>query len=143
MVRRLANEFSATRLSPDEWMADLGVDLFDEEFRDRLEQLFWHLAQTLLQRGQDVILESGFWLRSDRDQKRLGAHALGVGVELHYLDVPIDELCRRLEARNVEGPWGAVPITGAQLERWATFFETPDQAEIDLFDDPLLRVPEF
>lgn len=61
-------------------------------------------------------------------------------MELHYLDVPIDELCRRLEARDVEGPWGALPITKAQLEHWATFFQPPDQAEIDLFDDPL---PKF
>lgn len=54
-------------------MAHLGVDLFNEEFRDRLEQLFWDLAQTLLRRGRNVIPESGFWLRSDRDEKRLGA----------------------------------------------------------------------
>jgi hypothetical protein len=62
--RRVAEEIPAVRLCGDEWMARLGVDWLDEETRDRLEQLFWELAQNLLRHGQTVILESGFWLRS-------------------------------------------------------------------------------
>lgn len=48
LARRLANEIPAVRLCPDEWMAALGVDLYDEAVRDRLEVLFWQLAQDLL-----------------------------------------------------------------------------------------------
>lgn len=135
LARRLADEISVVRLSPDEWMADLGIDLFDEETRDRLEKQFWRLAQDLLRLGQSVILESGFWLRSDRDEKRLGARALGANVELRYLDAPIDELVSRLEGRNGHG---TVPITREQLEGYSKFFEAPDQAEQDLFDEPLI-----
>lgn len=117
-------------------MASLGFDLYDETARDRIEVVFWRLAQDLLRLGQSCILELGFWLRSDRDEKRLGARALAVGVELHYLDVPIDERWRRIEARNAEGDWGVVPITRAQLEHYEGFFEIPERAEIDLFDEP-------
>jgi predicted kinase len=130
--RRVAEEIPAVRLCGDEWIARLGVDWLDEETRDRLEQLFWNLAQDLLRHGQTVILESGFWLRSDRDEKRLGARALGAAVELHYLGAPIDELCRRLAARVS----GSVPISREQLEHWSTFFEAPDRAGLDLFDGP-------
>jgi predicted kinase len=98
----------ALRLTGDEWMVQLGFDLYDEAARDRIEVLFWQLAQQLLVLGQSVILESGFWLRSDRDEKRLGGRALGASVELHYLDVPIGERWRRIETRNAEGIWGAV-----------------------------------
>ena len=38
-----------SNLSCDEWMARLGIDLFDEEARDRVEMLFWDLAQDLQQ----------------------------------------------------------------------------------------------
>src|SRR5215813_1637700 len=76
MAKRLADEVPAVRLCPDEWMTGLGIDLFDTATRVRLERLFWQLAQNLLRLGQSVILESGFWLRSDRDEKRLGARAL-------------------------------------------------------------------
>lgn len=73
LAKRLAGELPAVRLCPDEWMADLGVDLFDEATRDRLERRFWSHAQDLLRLGQTVILEFGFWSRTERDEKRLGA----------------------------------------------------------------------
>lgn len=110
-------------------LADLGVDLFDEGTRDRLERRFWAHAQELLRLGQAVILEFGFWGRSEREEKRLGARALGVPVELHHLSASIDELCRRLEARNAAGGSGTVPITRELLEDYAKLFEAPGDEE--------------
>lgn len=141
LARRLAEEIPAVRLCPDEWLAQLGIDLLDEETRDRLEKVFWRHAQDLLRLGQSVILESGFWLRSDRDEKRLGARALGAVVELRYLEVPIDELCRRLEARNGSGRRDTVPITREMLAEYSGSFEAPDRAEADLFDPPRPEEP--
>ncbi len=51
LARRLADEIPAVRLCEDEWMIHLGLDLFDEAARDRLEELFWQLAQSLLRSG--------------------------------------------------------------------------------------------
>jgi predicted kinase len=123
-------------------MADLGIDLYDDATRDRIEKRFWQLAQELLRLGQNVILESGFWLRSDRDEKRLGARALGAAVELHYLDVPLEERWRRIERRNGGGGWGSVPITRNQLASWDVFFEVPERDELDLFDEPAIAAVE-
>jgi predicted kinase len=86
----------------DTWMLELGIDLHDEAVRARLEVLFWGLSQRILSLGQRVILESGFWLREDRDEKRLGARALSAGVELHDLDVPFQERWNRASRRNRE-----------------------------------------
>lgn len=127
----------AVRLCPDEWMADLGVDLFDEGTRDRLEGRFWGHAQELLRLGQTVILEFGFWARSERDEKRLGARALGIPVELHYLSASVDELRRRLEARNAAGECATAPITRQMLEEYVKLFEAPCEDELGLFDEPL------
>ena len=138
LARRLAQEVPAVRFGADEWMARLGVDLHDEKIRDRLEQLFWQLAQELLQLGTSVILEFGLWVRAERDEKRLGARALGVGVELYYLDVPTEELWRRIERRNSERSFGSVPITHEQFERYCSLFQAPDRTEMDLFDDPAI-----
>ncbi|NUW33299.1 ATP-binding protein [Nonomuraea sp. SMC257] len=80
-ARRWAREIPAVRLCPDEWMADLGIDMFDDPTRDRLERRFWEHAQDLLRLGQSVILEFGFWGRAERDEKRSGARALGLPVE--------------------------------------------------------------
>jgi predicted kinase len=134
LARRFEVEVPAIRLSGDEWMVALGFDIQDEQARDHIEALFWKLAQRLLALGQSVILESGFWSRSDRDEKRLGARALGVDVELHYLEVPLEERWRRIEACNDDPMWSGAPISRDQLEAWDRYFEVPDSDEIDLFD---------
>jgi predicted kinase len=134
LAKTLAPEVPAVRLCPDEWKHDLGIDYYDEPRRVRLEERLWRLGQELLTLGQSVIVENGFWAREERDELRLGARALGVGAELHYLEAPVDELWRRLELRNEQARPGAAPIKREDLERWAQQFEAPDAAELALFD---------
>jgi predicted kinase len=134
LAKRLAADVPAVRLCPDEWKHALGIDYYDEAMRRRLEEQLWRLTRTLLGLGQSVILENGFWAREERDELRSQGRALGVAVELHYLQAPVDELWRRLEVRNELAEPGTVPIARDDLERWATQFEAPDQAERSLFD---------
>ncbi len=131
---QLASTIAAVRFSPDEWKHDLGIDYYDEDARVRLEERLWRLGQELLQLGQSVIFENGFWTREERDELRLAARALGVAVELHYLGAPVDELWRRLEVRNAQARPGTAPISREDLERWALQLEPPGTAELALFD---------
>ena len=136
LAKQLALERRAVRLCPDEWKHDLGIDYYDEQGRVRLEERLWGLGQELLRLGQSVILENGFWAREERDELRRGARNLGVAVEMHYLEAPIEELWRRLEIRNQEGRPGTAPIKREDLEKWSQDFEAPDAAEFALFDAP-------
>lgn len=136
LARELAAKIPAVRLDKDEWATQLGADLWDDEFRVRLERQLWVLSLDLLSRGQSVILEWGHWARAERDEKRVGARALGVGVELHYLDVPLEELIARAARRNVS-EWTASPMTRAHFETWASMFQPPDESETFLFDEPI------
>jgi predicted kinase len=140
LARQLAPKVPAIRLNKDGWVTQLGHDVWDDEFRVRLEQQLWALTQDLLAQGQSVILEWGHWARVERDEKRRGARVLGVGVELHYLDVPLDELIVRAEHRNTSGEWMASPITPAHFEEWVTIFQAPDEDELRLFDRPVDEV---
>ena len=45
---QLAPKIPAIRLDKDEWTTQLGVDVWDEEFRVRLEYQLWVLSQDLL-----------------------------------------------------------------------------------------------
>ena len=136
LARRLAPKIPAIRLDKDQWTTDLGHDVWDDEFRVRLERQLWALTQELLVQGQSVILEWGHWARAERDEKRLAARALGVAVELHYLDAPLEDLIERAQRRNASGEWSASPMTGAHFEKWATIFQPPDEHELLLFDEP-------
>jgi len=136
LAKELAPNVPAVRLSPDEWKHDLGIDYYDEQGRVRLEDRLWRLGQELLTLGQSVILENGFWAREERDELRLTARTLGVGVELHYLEATLEELWRRIQLRNDEARPGVVPISREDLAKWALRFEPPDAAERALFDEP-------
>lgn len=120
--RELAGEMPAVRLCPDEWKATLGIDFYDEVARVRLEGRLIELAWELLALGQDVIQEFGFWGRSERDALRNRAREENIRVELYVLDVSIEELVRRLTARNANAEHGAVPIEPKKLEEYAHIF---------------------
>jgi len=135
VARSLATELGAVRLCPDEWLTELGFDVFDESARDRVERRLWAHAEDLLAMQAVVILENGFWSRAERDEKRLRARALGAAIELRYLAVPSEELHRRVASRNHEP--GAAIISAETLEEHAAAFEAPTQAELGLFDPPL------
>jgi predicted kinase len=134
VARRLACEIPAVRLCTDDWQAALGVSHSDERFHDLLEDQLWVLGQELIRLGQSVIFEKGLWQRSERDEKRREARELGVDIELHYFDVPVGELARRLEKRSAQGSPAAVRVTRDELEAYAAgFFQAPDEAELALF----------
>ena len=139
LARRLAPKIPAIRLDKDQWTTQLGHDPWDDNFRPLIEGQLWALTQELLAQGQSVILEWGHWARVERDEKRLGARALGVGVELHFLDVPLEELIERAQRRDLSGEWTASPMRRAHFEQWATMFEPPDEEELLLYDEPVLE----
>ena len=64
------------------------------------------------------------------------ARGLGVGVELHYLDTPIDELRRRIDARYSQPPWDDHSIRRVEFYGWLCVFKAPDAVELALFDSP-------
>ncbi len=126
--------------SPDQWTADLGVDVFDETFRYRLEHRFIGLAWELLALGCTVVLEFGLWGRDERDLPRDEARSRGVSVELHLLEVPFEDQWSRVEARNVRGEHGTAQISRGELERYATLFQRPDVAELAAYDPPRMTL---
>jgi predicted kinase len=136
LARQLAADRPAVRLTKDEWLWALGSTPWDEPTREKVEHELWRLAQEILRLGVSVVVDFGLWARIERDEMRSAARGLGVGVELHYLDVPADELWRRIEARNWEPPWDSYPICRADLDGWLGVFQVPDGAELGLFDPP-------
>lgn len=136
LATRLAAERGAVRLTKDEWLWALGSTPWDESARERVEQQLWRLAREILRLGVSVVLDFGLWAKVERDEIRSEARDLGVGVELHYLAVPIDELWRRIEIRNAGPPWEGHPIRRENLDHWRRVFQAPDAAELALFDPP-------
>ena len=131
LAKRLERERRALRLTPDEWMARIVGDGNDGDKRAAVERVQWEIAQRALSLGVDVILESGFWARSERDEFRARAMALGADTKLYYLDVPLDELRRRLMLRNAALPPDTFHVDATELDSWASGFEPPTLEELE------------
>lgn len=133
-AKEIEKEHNAFRFSPDEWVVELFDHRMDgphhEEAREHVERLQWNLGKRLLSMGHDVILENGFWSRSDR-QKYIGeAKAVGALVKIDYDEVPVDELWHRAEKRPETKEVGFLHFTKADLEEWAAKFEPPSEDEV-------------
>jgi predicted kinase len=131
---KLAASMPAERMCPDDWMIAAGIDLWNDDARARNEQFQFSLALELLRSGQSVIIEWGVWAREERDALRDAARAVGAAVELHCLSAPIEELWRRVVARDAEGRWGCRPITRSELEEWSAAYEPPSDEELATYD---------
>lgn len=130
LAKQLERERAALRLTPDEWMAAVDVDLFDEARRAAIERLQWIVAARALSLGTNVILDWGFWSRAERTDYRQRALDLGARAEIKFLNVPRDELWRRLQARNEVPDAAAARLELAQLDSYFELFQPPTEDEL-------------
>jgi hypothetical protein len=139
LARRLAAELPGVRLCPDEWLAELGFNVFDEAARGRVEARLCRHAEDLAALGVPAIMENGFWTRRERDVLRDRARDRGLRIELRHLDLPSIELHRRVALRNADP--GAPQITPEMLTEYQAAFEPPTPEELALYDFPLSLTP--
>lgn len=133
LARTLEQEHSALRLTPDDWHVRLfGQDAADPQHDARhslIEALQWEVAERALALGTSVVLDFGFWAREEREDLRSRAKRLGASSEVHFLDVPSDELLRRLADRNTR-PGRAFHIPEEMMRPWIELFQKPGPEEL-------------
>jgi len=135
LARILERECSALRLTPDEWHVCLfGQDAREPEHDARhslIEAMLWNVASRALELGINVILDFGFWAREEREDFRSRAKQLGASSEVHFLDVPEDELMRRLAVRNSQLSQASFHISEDMMKPWIAFFQKPTPDELE------------
>jgi predicted kinase len=127
--RELARRTGTLRFNADEWCLD---NYTSEELDARWEACFaaavaelWRQAARELSRGQDVILDFGFWTRASRDHARQAARALNARIVHYYIYAPDAALKERIAARK-----GAVAERNfARFEEFRRGFEEPAPEE--------------
>ena len=130
LAKQLEIDRPALRLTPDEWMGPLFGTGDDEPKRAVVEALMWDVAARALRLGVDVILDFGFWGREERAGFRERAAALGARTDVKFLDVPRDELIRRVVERNAALPPDTFRVEPTDLGLWFDLFEAPTVDEL-------------
>ena len=111
----------------ERWMDEVPVP--SEPPKSGTRRAVAEIAAMALVLGVDVVLDWGFWSRSERDDFRSRAAALGVRAEVRFLDVPRDELSARLAVRDTDPSQSAFRVSDAELDLYRTLFEPPTPDE--------------
>jgi predicted kinase len=136
--KKLEVEQSALRLTLDEWHIRLFGQDFTLDFQhpehdarhELIEDIMWDVAARALQLGTNVILDFGFWGKSEREDYRTRAAELGANSVVHFLNVPEEVLLSRLEVRNASLPEGSFQIPTPKLLEWMQIFQAPTEDEL-------------
>lgn len=103
-ARKLESNISAIRFTHDEWMVKLyGYNPPEQKFAEyhaRISNLIWELTLKFLHLGQDVILDFGFWSRTDRDEARFRASQANAEIKLYLISCSEKTALNRIAIRN-------------------------------------------
>ena len=104
LAKELERRHRAIRFTPDEWMACLFGEDPDAAIFDEKEAAILDLLEPMWMRclhlGVDVVLDYGFWSRSERDRVRKLVASSGGQTLLYNVECPPEEAWRRVSERN-------------------------------------------
>jgi hypothetical protein len=127
VARQIAEDQNAIRFSSDEWVAGLfgsfegAVPDFDAAL-ERVESMLQTVWTRCLTLGTDVVLDFGFWARSQRDQVRARVADLGAVSRLVEVPCEPDIAWARVKRRNKDLR-GSVEISQLTFELLRAKFE--------------------
>ncbi len=141
-ANKLSEQSNAVILSVDDLMLRLSDSCLGQQHDDtarRCELYFYDLAEQMINKGIDAIIDYGYWSRKDREDAKEYFRKRGVNAELHYIHISEELRLKQLEARNErliaetkKNDTGRVYIIDEPLrQRLDAKFEEPSQEEVD------------
>lgn len=137
--QQLRKDKKAVILSVDDITLTLlgqnGGDTLDV-FVEKLEHYFFQKSVEIVETGINVVLDWGFWTKTERDFAKQFYGSRGIEYEFHYISINDEEWYRRLEKRNkdvLEKKSDAYYVDEELAEKFKSIFEIPGKEEIDVW----------
>lgn len=137
--QKLRKEHQAVILSVDDITLTLlgqnGGDLLDV-YVEKLEQYFFQKTVEIVETGINVVLDWGFWTKTERDFAKEFYGSRGIEYEFHYISISDEEWYRRLNKRNksiLAKKSNSYYVDEGLAEKFKSLFEIPSKDEIDVW----------
>ncbi len=132
-AKKLEERTGAVRVTKDEWSIRLignnpAIDGYAEWDR-KITALSRDFAFYLSEKGNDVILDEGFWERKTREEMKERATAIGARLIMYYLETPIEKIRERVMARNNDLAGDSFEISQQRLDAYRKYWEPPREDE--------------
>jgi predicted kinase len=139
--KQLKKQESAVILSCDEIAFDLSFNTIEDsekhdEIMEMVKKYFRKKAVEIVTHGTNVILESGFWGREERQNVSQYFKELNISYEWHYIDISDEDWKINIKKRNqlvCENKENAYYLDEGLLEKLLSRFEQPSKNEIDIW----------
>ena len=133
-ARKLEKETGAMRITKDEWMVkifgnEITSDKNFEKYDKKVTELAKHIAFKMLESGSDVIIDEGFWAKSQRDDLKKNILDMGAKPILYYVECPVEEMRERVVGRSKIPPEDSFEISGEMFDSYVKYWEPPMEDE--------------
>lgn len=133
-AKKLEKETGAIRITKDEWMIKIfgnkiTSDKNFEEYDKNVIELTRDFAFKILESGRDVIIDEGFWARSQRDEIRRKIEMAGGKVQFYYVKNTHETMRERVSKRNLSLTADAFVISQEMYDGYKKYFEEPSPEE--------------
>jgi predicted kinase len=131
--KKLEKETGAFRITKDEWMVRIFGNTPVKENFEKLDgnvtKLSVDFAFHLVERGIDVILDEGYWVKSQRDELKVRVENAGAKWVLYYVEIPLEEMRKRVAIRSNNPGKESFEISEEMFDSYVKFWEPPVEDE--------------
>jgi predicted kinase len=133
-ARKLEKETGAVRITKDEWVIKkfgnkITADKNFETYDSHITEVTRTYALTLLKAGTDVIIDEGFWTKSQRNDIKKKILDIGAKPILYYVECPVEKMRERVVVRSNAPPEDSFEITGEMYDGYLKYWEPPEKDE--------------
>lgn len=133
-ARKLEKKTEAVRITKDEWIIKIfgnkiTLDKKFEVFDKNITELATDIAFRILRSGKDVIIDEGFWVRSQRDD--IKKKILGVGAKpiFYYVEYSVEKMRERVINRSKYPSIDSFEISEEMFDKYLKYWEPPTKEE--------------
>lgn len=138
-AEQLRSKYNAVILSVDEIMLSIFGDHTGEkhdEYCKNVQKYLFEKSLEFIYIGVSVILDWGFWQKTDREFAKDFYRSKKIVCELHFIDISEKTWKQRIAMRNdmlSRGKLNAYCVDENLARKFDSIFEYPDKDEIDVF----------
>ena len=133
-ARKLEHETKAIRITKDEWIIKIfGNKITSDKnfakYDKNITELAKNIAFKILKAGNNVILDEGFWARSERDDLKKKISEVGAKPILYYVECPVEKMRERVVTRSKIPPEDSFEISGEMFDSYLKYWQPPEEDE--------------
>jgi predicted kinase len=133
-ARKMEKETGAVRITKDEWLVNIfgsrvTSDKNFEVYDKKITKLAKEIVFKILKSGGDVIIDEGFWVKSQRDDIKKKALNMGAKPILYYVECPLRKMRERVVARSKIPSKDSFEISGEMFDSYVKYWEPPTEDE--------------